>query len=185
MIDWLIELDQKMFLALNGAGHPHLDSLMLFLSAKLVWIPLYLLLIFGLYKHFGMDFWKPFLLVILAVACADLLTSWLMKPYFARLRPCREPMLDGLVTLVGSCGGKFGFASSHAANTFALAVFFLGHLRNKWTWYLLGWAVLVSYSRIYLGVHYPGDVLTGALIGGVFGWVASRFSRWTTRVNSI
>lgn len=182
MIDRLKELDEQLFQTLNGLGHPHLDGLMLFLSAKLVWIPLYLALIFLLYKHYGFNFWKPLVLVIVAVACADQFTSGFMKPFFERFRPCKDPDLTGMVINVGSCGGKYGFASSHAANTFALAMFYLSLTKIRWYWFLVAWAALVSYSRVYLGVHFPGDILVGGAIGGLLGWGFSVLAKkWTAR----
>ena len=170
MIEILKNIDEQLFLWLNGQGHPTLDNFMLFLSAKLVWIPLYLGIIFLLYRHFDIQFWKPLLLIILSVTFADQFTSAFMKPYFERPRPCHEVSLTGQVINVGKCGGKYGFASSHAANTFALGVFCLTLTRIKWYWLLVGWAVLVSYSRVHLGVHYPGDILIGGLVGGFFAF---------------
>jgi undecaprenyl-diphosphatase len=170
MIEQLKAWDHELFLWLNSMGHPELDGIMLFLSAKLVWIPLYLGLIFMLYRHYGHQFWKPLLAVILAVALADQITSSFMKPFFERLRPCKDPQFEGLMTLVGKCGGKFGFASSHAANTFTLSVFFLGLTRIKWYYLLVVWSALVAYSRVHLGVHFPADILVGASIGATLGW---------------
>jgi undecaprenyl-diphosphatase len=97
-----------------------------------------------------------------------------MKPFFLRLRPSRDPALEGLVHIVnGYKGGKFGFASSHAANTFAVAVF-VWHLLKvhfRYVGVLFFWAAFVAYSRIYLGVHYPGDVIVGVVIGSLIGWI--------------
>ncbi len=184
MIQQLAAWDEQLFLWLNGLGHPALDSTMLFLSAKLVWIPLYLLLIFLLYKHYGLQFWKPLLAIIIVVTIADQSTSGFMKPFFERLRPCHDTSLDGLLVNVGKCGGKYGFASSHAANTFGLAsfFFFLTGIR-KYAW-LFVWAALVSYSRIYLGVHFPGDILVGGIIGIFSGWLIASIGRQFQVLNS-
>lgn len=186
MIETLMEWDRALFLWLNNLGHPQLDSFMLFLSAKRVWIPLYLLLIFLLYRHFGSQFWKPLLLVLLAAGMTDLITSGFMKPFFERLRPCHDPALEGLMVNVGKCGGKYGFASGHAANTFALATFFFTVTRHRAFWLLVLWAVMVSYSRVHLGVHYPGDILVGALIGtGVGTGMALLARAWISRSKTL
>ncbi len=184
MIETLSNIDRELFLWLNSKGHPHLDGIMLFLSAKLVWIPLYLGLIYLLYRAYGLNFWKPLLAVIIAVTIADQTTASFMKPFFERLRPCKDPSLDGLMINVGKCGGKYGFASSHAANTFALAIFYFSLFRFRWYYLLILWAALVSYSRIHLGVHYPSDVLVGALVGGLSGcslaWLVRKYGRLST-----
>ncbi|MCP4461135.1 MAG: phosphatase PAP2 family protein [Cytophagales bacterium] len=173
MIEQLKNIDEQLFIWLNGLGHPALDGIMIFLSAKLVWIPLYGLLLFLLYKHYGIQFWKPLLAVVIVIVIADQTTSGFMKPFFERLRPCRDPLLEGLVINVGKCGGNYGFASSHAANTFGLAsIFFFLTLNKKYFW-LFAWAGLVSYSRVYLGVHFPGDILVGGIIGLGAGWLVA------------
>lgn len=173
MIEQLKDWDAQLFLQMNNVGHPALDSVALLLSAKLVWIPLYVWLIFLLYKHYGVQFWKPLLAIIVVIVISDQVTASFMKPFFERLRPCHDPLLEGLMINVGKCGGRYGFASSHAANTFGLASFFLfltGMKKYRW---LLLWATLISYSRIYLGVHFLGDVLVGGLIGVGAGWLVA------------
>ena len=107
-----------------------------------------------------------------------------MKPYFERLRPSREPSLAGLVHLVdGYKGGVFGFASSHAANTLGTATFFflLFRATKKWIVWLFVWAVVMTYTRISLGVHYPGDILVGGTIGILAGWTGFKFATWLAR----
>lgn len=173
MLEWLIATDKALFLWLNSLGHPHLDGFMLWMSHKFIWIPLYAYLIYRLYRQYKWQFYIPLLLLILVIVIADQGTSGFMKPFFERPRPCHEPSLQGLMTLVGGCGGHYGFASSHAANTIGLAMFFVWMEKTRFSALLLLWALLVSYSRIHLGVHYPGDVLVGGLVGAAGAWICS------------
>jgi undecaprenyl-diphosphatase len=170
MINWLSQIDQELFIILNGLYHPVLDKVMVFFSAKLVWAPLYIFLIYWLFRTFKKKGIIYLIAVLLAVAATDQLTSSLMKPGFERLRPCHDPSLSETIRIVDGCGGKFGFASGHAANTFMLALFFITLFRgnNNFLW-MIFWASVVAYSRIYLGVHYPGDVIVGALLGSLIG----------------
>lgn len=170
-VDMLIHSDQDLFLWLNGHHTPWLDTLMYWITFKYTWAPMYVLLIA---LHLRKD-WKNGLVqiavVIIAVVIADKITSGFMKPYFLRFRPCHEPALQGLVHQVTGCGGLYGFASSHASTSFAVAITWFGFLRNRfhYVWLLFVWAAIYSYSRVYVGVHYPADIVIGTMIGLLVG----------------
>ncbi|MFY0650797.1 MAG: phosphatase PAP2 family protein [Cyclobacteriaceae bacterium] len=167
MIEWLNHIDQELFIFLNGLHIDFLDGLMLWITNKKSWIPLYLLIIgFIIYQKRWQSIWI-FVAIVLVIAGADQLTSSFMKPFFERLRPCHQPLLADAVYNIGKCGGQYGFASGHAANTFGLATILFLTLDKEFGWFkwMFLWAAIVSYSRVYVGVHYPGDILVGAMVG--------------------
>lgn len=181
MIDQLIEFDKELLRFLNGYHTPWLDPVMLFLTETLAWLPLYVFLLYLVIKEYKKESWIILLGIALTILLADQITASIMKPYFARLRPSREPTLEGLIHLVqGYKGGQFGFASSHAANTFGAATFFFLVFGNtkRWVIWLFVWAAFMTYTRIYLGVHYPGDVLIGGAIGMICGWIGFKSTQW-------
>jgi undecaprenyl-diphosphatase len=142
------------------------------ISGKFLWIPLYLAILIYLGYTYKRKFLVILLFIILGITIADQTSVHLFKNMFQRLRPCHEPALEGMVHLVrGECGGLYGFVSSHATNSFYVAVFSLLFIRRRWyTISIIIWALVVGYSRIYLGVHYPGDVICGSLLGALVGW---------------
>lgn len=168
MLDWLLNLDKQLFIALNSAGSPYLDQFMIWMSDRYLWFPFYGYLLFRLYQHYGKRSYFPIIALIVVIVCTDQITSTLMKPYFGRLRPCKDPLLEGIIRVIGKCRGSYGFSSGHAANAFALAGFFYFLEKSTFTKIMLIWAAVIAYSRIYLGVHYPGDVLVGSVIGILF-----------------
>jgi len=169
----LEKLDQQLFLFLNSLHSPGWDKVMVLISAKLTWVPLYLFILVLLAIKYKKSLLLIIPIIILTITAADQLSVHAFKEVFMRLRPCHEPSLEGLVhTVNDKCGGMYGFVSSHAANSFAAAVLSIGLLRKKWfTVLMITWAVLVSYSRVYLGVHYPGDIIAGAALGALLGYV--------------
>ena len=174
MLEHLEALDRSAFLAINGWHSVWTDDLMLLISGKSSWIPLYVFLLFLLQRRLG---WRGLAWAVpvigLMILCSDQGSVQLFKESVRRLRPCHEPTLSGMVHLVPEgCGGQYGFVSSHAANHSAIAFFMIGILGGRPRWSipaLVLWAALVGYSRIYLGVHYPGDVLVGSLFGATVG----------------
>ena len=167
MIDQLEAWDKALFLELNGAHNGLFDFLMPWISNKYVWIPLYALLLYWMLKHKQGKWVFTLLAVGILIYLSDQLASGFLKPTVERLRPCYDPEIADQVHLLKGCGGQYGFASSHASNSFAIAIFCWLLLRQhvRYIWLLIPWAALVAYSRIYLGVHFPGDIIMGGLIG--------------------
>ena len=175
MIEIITKWDEAAFLWLNSFHSEALDPIVLQLTQTITWIPLYLLVLYQIYQTDPKN--TAWILggVMLTILLADQVSSGLMKPYFERLRPCHDPRWEGMLHLYGRCGGLYGFVSSHAANTFGLATFLtlkLGKKQKAIAWLFL-YALVVSYTRIYLGVHYPLDLFFGAVIGvlaAYFSW---------------
>jgi undecaprenyl-diphosphatase len=165
-MEWIEELDRSLFLLINGLHSQPMDEFMWFLSGKLGWIPFYLILLFFVIKKFGKQSWIILLAVAVLIVLSDQTSVHLFKDLIKRYRPCHNLEIGELVHLVNNkCGGKYGFVSSHSANVFALATI-IGLIFNRRALVLMFlWASLVAYSRIYLGVHYPLDVLGGAILG--------------------
>ncbi|MFT5771369.1 MAG: undecaprenyl-diphosphatase [Algoriphagus sp.] len=174
MIEKLKAIDEKLFIWLNSFHADWLDPIVFQMTETVTWIPFYGILIYFIYRADHKGIWWVLGGAALTILISDQVTSGLMKPFFERLRPCHEERLDGVIHNYGRCGGLFGFVSSHAANTFAIATFLNLKIRDnlpylKW---IFLWAFIISYTRIYLGVHYPFDILLGAVIGVAAGWVS-------------
>lgn len=167
----LERFDQQLFLFINSSNSHFFDQVMYALSGRLIWVPLYVAIIIFLAVRYKRKFLVILIFIILAATLADQ-SSVLVKNIVQRLRPCHEPSLNGLVHLVnGECGGVYGFVSSHATNSFDVALLSLLFIRKRWfSVSIVLWATVIGYSRIYLGVHYPGDVFCGSLLGAFIGW---------------
>lgn len=177
MFEALQHIDTNIFLYLNGLYSPFFDVVMWWASNKFIWIPLYAVMLNLLIRQNPEQAGLLLLMILLMIVLSDQSAN-LAKYALARLRPSNEPALQGLVhTLRNYSGGKYGFYSGHASSSFAVAIFVisLAGRRNKWLIpVMLLYALLVSYSRIYLGVHYPGDVLAGAIAGSIYGFAIGR-----------
>jgi undecaprenyl-diphosphatase len=174
LIQSIKDIDTQLFLFLNSLHNPFFDVVMFWASHKNFWIPLYAFFLFLSYKHFG----KKVLLVaaaaVLLIVLSDQLSVHAFKNMFLRYRPCHNILIQAKVHLNDGCGGVYGFVSSHAANTFALAMFLSLLFKNKIKYFgvsVFVWAAFVSYSRIYNGVHYPADIAVGAILGMGIGIV--------------
>ena len=168
-------LDARLFLWLNELHADWLDPIVVSLTEMWPWIPLYIWWAYLVVRNYGKRSVWVFLALAVVVLCSDQLSAHVCKPLFHRLRPCFNPEMEGLVHLPrGYPGGQYGFVSSHAANTFAIAAFVTAALRKTYRWIgwtLFGWALISSYTRIYVGVHYPGDILAGAVLGILIGLI--------------
>ena len=182
MWEWVLDLDKEYFLfvnhSLNGSWA---EAIIPLLREKLFWSPLYLFIVSMVWLNYSRAVALRILLgLALAVTIADTCSSRLIKPSVARLRPCNDPELRSLVTLRAPCGTGYSFTSSHATNHFAVAVFlagFLGSVRPWIRWALLLWAGSVAFAQVYVGVHYPIDVVCGALLGAGIGWATHGLAR--------
>lgn len=174
MIDFeqLINLDKQLLLAMNGSDSLFWDGVMLVYTSTIIWIPLALALIYLLIKNNNlMNFIVLLVMCAIVIALTDGITSTICKPLFARFRPTHDPEIMYLVDVVDNYRAyKYGFMSSHAANSFGIAVFVMLLVKNKLlSISLILWALINCYSRIYLGVHYPGDIICGAVTGILSG----------------
>lgn len=181
MLELLLQWDYSAFLAVNpGMHHPWLDAVVPWLRNKYFWTPLYLGLAVFLWLNLrGKGLWI-ILGAIIAVAMADTISSKVLKPLVQRERPCRDVLVRDQAEVLVHCGGGYSFPSSHATNHFALAVFLIGTLgriyrKGRYLW--LVWAASIAFAQVYVGVHFPLDVLFGALLGTLIGWLNAVVTR--------
>ncbi|MEP7170343.1 MAG: phosphatase PAP2 family protein [Bacteroidota bacterium] len=178
MPEFLKEIDTKLFLFFNNYYCAFCDFIFYWASDRFIWIPFYFFIAIILYRKFKTGIWKVLLAVGVLILLSDQLSVFI-KNYVMRYRPCHNLIIQSKIDLInGICGGQYGFISSHAANSMALATFIFLLMEKKLKWItilLFSWCGLVSYSRIYLGTHYPLDVAGGFLTGFLMAWVIFYF----------
>ncbi len=176
-MEWLFDWDYRLFTLINQAwAAPVLDAILPWVRNKYVWLPLYALLATLVVERYRQTAWLVLLLGVLAVGAGDLVSSHWLKPWVERVRPCHLSDLMPVVVRV-RCGSGYSFPSSHAVNHFVVAVFVGEVLRPFYRWMkpvLLLWAAAVAYAQVYVGVHFPLDVMVGALLGMALGQVFAR-----------
>jgi undecaprenyl-diphosphatase len=173
MIENILNLDREFLIYLNNLGSNNWDFIWLLLTNKLTYFPFFLLVIYLIFKNFSIT---QSLFVLIAIALLILFTDQftnLIKDSFQRLRPCRDDTLNFLLRSIDVRCGKYGFFSAHASNSIAVSIFLFKLFNNKnyttLNYFLLLWVFVFSYSRIYLGVHYPLDIIFGLIFGLIFG----------------
>jgi len=175
--------DKQAMIFLNNLGSSTFDPFWILVSEKWFWIPLYVIFLYFLYKNFNKkSLFYILLFVALGITASDQIAN-IFKFGFERLRPCHDPSLEGLLREV-KCGGKFGFYSAHSSNSFFVATYLtilLGKKIKQLPYFLFVWAAIVAYSRVYLGMHFPGDIIVGAIMGTLlalfFGILAKKVIR--------
>jgi undecaprenyl-diphosphatase len=184
MIDQLIAYDKELFLFLNNLGTPTWDALWLLITNKLTFIPLYAILLFLLYKNFGLKALFVFIITVaLMITFTDQITN-VFKRGFERPRPCGEPDLIDQMRFIAVRCGKYGFFSGHSSNSMAAAVFaglLLKPYYKNLIFILLFWSAVVAYSRIYVGVHYPLDIVCGLTFGALSGFIFYKLAKYALK----
>lgn len=182
MLERLKDIDTSLFLFLNERHNSFFDPIMYWISNKYFWTPFYLLIVILIIRAYKKKSILILFCIGILITLSDQLSSHLIKPWVKRLRPSHTPAIESLIHLSkAGAGGLYGFVSGHATNSFALFVFLCLVLSRKFGWLkkvLFFWAVLICYSRIYVGVHYPGDVICGALLGSLVALAVVLFYKW-------
>jgi len=180
MIEYILNTDKEFFLLINnGLANPFLDWLCPWLRKQEIWYPLYALIVYFIIRMYKKESWKILLAGALMILGTDQFSANLVKNTFMRLRPCNEPSLAGQVRhLIESCNG-YSFISAHATNHFAIAVFVICYFKSYSVYITpiaLLWASSIIFSQVYVGVHYPLDVIVGGLTGSLFGYAFAKYS---------
>lgn len=182
----LLQLDRELFTFINSvASSPGIDWLFKALRHEITWIPLYAFLLYWILSRHKKYAWQFIFLSMVCFAITDHTSAAILKPLFARERPCYDDALANVVRDLVGCGGRYGMPSTHASNHFGAASFwyftFLWMSNRRW-WWLWVWAFLVGYSQVYVGKHFPGDIFAGAIFGATVGYMlALLFRRWLLR----
>ena len=180
--EWMQQIDEALFISIHHAGsHEFLDVLMLLMRNALTWVPLYLFVLIYIIRYRRNKAVIFLACTLITFAIADYGSASILKPMFQRLRPCFNEDLQPHLRNLIECGGRYGFPSSHASNHFALAAFWFLSLRSigirRW-WWVWVWALLIGYAQVYVGKHYPLDIVGGAIYGFLVGWLISRLFIW-------
>ncbi len=179
MLEILNSIDQQLFLAINnGLQNSFLDWLCPILRNQKVWYPLYAVLIFFIYKKYKKETLWIIIGAAILILISDQLSANLIKHLVQRLRPCNDPTFRNQVHLLVNCGNGFSFVSAHATNHFSIAIYMIGFFKAQRKWFLpiaLFWAASIAVSQVYVGVHYPLDIICGALLGSFLGYIFSSF----------
>jgi len=177
MFEYLIELDKSLFLGINqGLSNPFFDFLMPVLRNPYTWAPLYLFILIFSIKNYRKRGFILVLFFLMSFGLGDFFSASVIKPGVMRVRPCNDMQFKEQVKVRVRCGSGYSMPSSHATNHFAMGVFLLMVFRRKWkpiVWLALAWAISISFAQIYVGVHYPGDILVGSILGILIGLFTS------------
>ena len=185
----LEEFDEQLFVFIhNKMTDPSLDGVMLLLRNALTWVPLYAFMLYWIIRYGKKYAWQFILFTVLVFAITDYSSASLLKSWIGRLRPCWNPDLQPYLRNLVGCGGQYGMPSSHAANHFGLAAFWFWTIRRikgqRWIW-LWVWAFAICYAQVYVGKHYPFDIIAGAFLGYATGTLFARiFELWQFASNT-
>lgn len=179
-METLLKLDHELLIWFNSTHSPFWDAIMMFFTRIEFWIPFYILVTYQIFKYKGKEAWWWLIGLSFLILFGELISTYLFKNILQRLRPSHEPALSGIVNLVKAyAGDKFGFVSSHATAVFAFAIYTSKLFKNStYTLFVTIWSLLIVYTRLYLGLHYPGDILGGIALGLGLGYFFYRITRW-------
>ncbi|MRT91584.1 phosphatase PAP2 family protein [Ancylomarina sp. 16SWW S1-10-2] len=179
-METLLQLDKELLIWFNSSHSPFWDVIMMFFTRIEFWIPFFILVAYHIFKYKGKEAWWWLIGLSLLILFGDLISTYLFKNILQRLRPSHEPALSGIVHLVKAyAGDKFGFVSSHATAVFAFAIYTSRLFRNNiYAIFITIWSLIIVYTRLYLGLHYPCDILGGMALGLGVGFFFYRITRW-------